>query len=1024
MADHTTRSVVVRTYPAAARMAQGALFAGVLVALLAVATPALAFQDFADEPLLPELISDAPVEMHGRYAQQWRQADGTAVVIFSGGFHMSFGQRELSSVDAVVWLRSATESRSADNLRPPRKYLSLTVYLNGKARVREPGGTITEDSILLVSNLNTTGTVSKTHDTHTEEKGESLDLYARAMEDLALISGDGPAGAAPTTQVAGGSGGAPSVLRGSDAGIRDRDKAPQFIRFRFANVEPVTVEAGERSDQLYVATGGVYFGQTGTPDMAVLEITADNAVIFPGPSTNAGLFDEALLSVTPTPSESGAAPAAARNTGSPPGLNLPTAPASETGNEPYGVQGVEQRIEGVYLEGDVVLVLGERFIRADRLYYDFQEDRALILDAVYRMDIPGRDIPLYIRANEIRQLSSREFAARDAQITTSEFRSPHYHVGASQVYLRDRTVRDESGQPVDRARGEYELTDATLNVLGLPILYWPFTRGDIEESETLVRGFELSYSEDFGAQINTTWDLFNLMNIRRPPGYDARLELGYYSERGPLAGLDVDYKQEDYFGLARTFYIYDDGLDDLGPLRDNEPDDEHRGRILTRHKHFLPNDWELNLEFSWVSDPGFLEEYERSEWFEGKDQETVVYLKRAKEVDAITLLANWRLLEFVNQTEHLPEVTYRRIGDTALDPFVMYHESRVGNVRYRLDQRQYILTPQFSNDGESDSTFRADGRQEFELPLKFAGLGLNVVPFATFRASYWDGQPLDDGGLWRGFGMYGVRGSGYFSRVYDDIRSEMFDVDRIRHIIQPEFAAWWSHSNTRSELITPFEEGIETIDDFYGAMLGVRQIWQTKRGVGEYQRTTDLLTFNLEAGFFGDPQEDENSNGYINPIRPEDSRTENYVRGDVIWRVSDSTSLLYDFNFDLNDGSFDRQNLSIAIERLPRLSYVFGWRQANDIDLNFVGGGYNYRLNEKHITAFRVWVDADRGELGEMTIAYIRKLPRWYFSINLEIDEVFDDASITVSMWPEGIPEWTLGSRRFTGLSSTTGIRP
>jgi hypothetical protein len=269
-----------------------------------------------------------------------------------------------------------------------------------------------------------------------------------------------------------------------------------------------------------------------------------------------------------------------------------------------------------------------------------------------------------------------------------------------------------------------------------------------------------------------------------------------------------------------------------------------------------------------------------------------------------------------------------------------------------------------------------------------------------------------------------VRGGTTLSRVYDGVESQLFDIHGLRHVVRPEFAAWWSHSNTRSEMITPFDEGIETIDDFYGALLAVKQTWQTKRGGEGHERTVDLLTLNLEAGFFGDVQEDEKSSGYANPIRPEDSRTRNYLAGDLIYRMSDTTSLLYDFNFDLNDQSFDRQDISLAVERLPRLAYVLGLRHAGDIDMNLIGGGFNYKLSEKHILAVRDWYDIDRGDNGEFAVSYVRKLPRWYFAVNTEWDEVNDDFSVGVSRWPEGIPEWTLGSRRFTGLSTSTGIRP
>ncbi|RMF74234.1 MAG: LPS-assembly protein LptD, partial [Planctomycetota bacterium] len=477
-----------------------------------------------------------------------------------------------------------------------------------------------------------------------------------------------------------------------------------------------------------------------------------------------------------------------------------------------------------------------------------------------------------------------------------------------------------------------------------------------------------------------------------------------------------------HFGLLRNYYIRDDGEDDLGPLRKDTPDTKDRGRFLWRHRHYLPQNWEASIEIAYITDPGFMEEFRRSEWFEEKDFDTSIYLKRAQEIDAVTFLANWRLLDFVTQTEHLPELTYRRIGDTFLAPLVMYHESRIGGVRYRPDDRHFIDRRQFRNDGLTDTTLRADAREEIELPLKLPGV--SIVPFATFRGTYWDGQPLDDGGLWRGFGLYGVRGGAYLARVYDDIESELFDIHRIRHIIQPHFVAWWSHASARSELITPFDEGVETIDDFYGGALGVRQTWQTRRGPADAQRTVDLLTLDVEAGFFGDRQTGENTAGYASFIRPEDSRTRNYLAGDLAYRLSDRTTLLYDFNIDLNDWSYDRHNVALAVQRLPRLSYVFGWRHAGDLDLDLLGGGYNYRLNEKHTTAMRVWYDVDRSSLGEMTFSYIRRLPRWYFSFTLEVDEVFDDLSFSVSMWPEGIPEWTIGNRRFTQLAETAAIRP
>ncbi|MCC6357865.1 MAG: hypothetical protein IT450_03915, partial [Phycisphaerales bacterium] len=82
--------------------------------------------------------------MSGRYARQWRQEDGTLVVVYTGAFKLNMGARALSSQNAVLWIypkRSDPENR---------RYYELVAYLAGDAEVREAAGTITEDRRLLV----------------------------------------------------------------------------------------------------------------------------------------------------------------------------------------------------------------------------------------------------------------------------------------------------------------------------------------------------------------------------------------------------------------------------------------------------------------------------------------------------------------------------------------------------------------------------------------------------------------------------------------------------------------------------------------------------------------------------------------------------------------------------------------------------------------------------------------------------------------------------------------------------------
>ena len=129
------------------------------------------------------------------------------------------------------------------------------------------------------------------------------------------------------------------------------------------------------------------------------------------------------------------------------------------------------------------------------------------------------------------------------------------------------------------------------------------------------------YSDNLGTGVESRWQLFNLLGVGTPPGFDATLRLDYFSERGPAVGVNLDYEREDAYGLLRSYFIHDDGEDNLGPLRDNIPDTTERGRFTFRHRQYLPRDWQLTFELSYISDRSFLEEYEESEFDEGKEQD-------------------------------------------------------------------------------------------------------------------------------------------------------------------------------------------------------------------------------------------------------------------------------------------------------------------------------------------------------------------------------------------------------------------
>jgi len=441
-----------------------------------------------------------------------------------------------------------------------------------------------------------------------------------------------------------------------------------------------------------------------------------------------------------------------------------------------------------------------------------------------------------------------------------------------------------------------------------------------------------------------------------------------------------------------------------------------------RHRHYLPDNWELTLEASYISDPTFLEEFETSEFFEGKEQETLIYLKKQQDNWAWDLLTQWRVLDFVTQTEHLPNTTFQLIGQPILNNLAtFFSESRLGAVRYRPDDRRFFHSGRVDNLDSTDVTIRGDTRQEITFPLKLDPV--QVVPFGSARLSAWDGSP-HDGGKQRFFGTYGLSGSMYLWRVYDKVESELLDLHRMRHLIKPDATVFLSESSIPSKDLTPFDEGVEDIDDFDGAQLGLRQRWQTKRGGPGQWRSVNWITWDVEAGFFNDATDRARTHGDTFLSRPETSLPANYINTNLIWRLSDSTALLYDANVDLNRGRTGTSNISFHVDRSPRLSYFFGHRYIGETSSNLLGFGANYKLTPKYSLAIREQYDLQRTRTLDFTITIIRKLPRWFVAITFDLDEAEQEEAVSLSLWPEGIPEATIGSRRFTGLATSTGLRP
>ncbi len=971
------------------------------IPVLAVAQPPTPIADAVSNPLVPSGITQLPVLVNGQRAYAFREKDGANVVHVAGEFMLMVGeedQQRLTAREAIIWITQRELQH--------RRYHHLEVMLWNDAEIVEFGGTITTGPALFIT-FNTWGDLRVEVDDWSVMSSSDSEAYQQgSLVRHAISAGQLPGGEDPTDC---------RVIDLSAVGREDKGPKPRPVIQVWAGGELTVTEAPEHR-RILTVTGGVDLARGVPGTEQYFEVHADSVVVF----LPSGREDGGWGGADAGPGTTGEK----QTLGGVPVERKPRPKSKDRG--PVDRQFLatslgEVEVEGAYLEGDVVMSQGAHMIRASRLYYDFLDDRAVILDAVVRSLLLDRNIPLYIRAAQIRQLSRTRYSADDAIVTTSEFHTPHYHIGARRVELSNLTPPDTIGAASGIRTGSFRIRHATLNLGGHPVAYWPFLQGNVDTSETALKSARTGYSDDFGVELETNWDLFNLLGYRTPEGFDSTLSLDYFSQRGPAAGVDLEYHRDKYFGLMRSYLMGDDGSDFLGDDRETPSQHDIRGRFLLRHRQYLQDDWQVSLELSFLSDRSFLEEFFEPEFDNDKDQETLLYLKKQRDNWAFTALLQARIMGFLTQTERLPDFGFFVVGQPLGDRVVWHSENRAGLVRLRTDDDTSlndILTGNVIPD--SGTVVRADSRHELEVPVDVGPLRL--VPFASIRGTVWDDTP-EEGGVGRVFGTYGVRGSTYLWKLYPDSRSSLLDIDGIRHLIKPYFTAWMADTNHDSDELYEFDQTVEQIDEVDGVAVGVRQRWQTRRAEGEKRAIVDVLTHDLEAVAFNDADSRYITNGFASYSRPENSITRNYLNSSVIWRINDRTAILNETNYNLNDGQVDILNVSVAVERSPRLSYLVGYRLIDETQSDLLGFDMNYRLSEKHTLAFREQFDLDAGQTLDFTVALVRKFPRWFGAISFALDEAEDDFGVSMSIWPEGLTQASLGSGRFTGVTNIALLR-
>ncbi len=457
--------------------------------------------------------------------------------------------------------------------------------------------------------------------------------------------------------------------------------------------------------------------------------------------------------------------------------------------------------------------------------------------------------PAYIGGESLNGLISKEKGATNVLITTNAFvttddvAEPFYRVHADRIKI---TV----GQKV-------EMWNAVFYLGKVPVFYYPYysrVLGRRVNNLIVMPGFR----SRFGAELLGTYSWY-LGDVA-----DGKIHADYRSNRGPGFGPDVNLHLGPQWGEASLKYYY---------THDQKPNNDTNGLPflgnIPHNRQMFNLGWQatpatnLNLKalINYQSDPLILHDYYPGRYTQDPQPGTLFEANKYWDNWSLDALATPQINDYFAQVERLPDVQLtgfrQQVGNT---PIYYDSQSSLGEYRsYAGNTTNNVFDPSLGY--FSNSAARFDTYHQLTLPETFFNF-LNVTPRVGGRFTHYN---VDGGNLpstqtdsSRGVLNTGVEFSFKASQLWADAKNSFFQVDGLRHIIEPSanyvFVPDPSVPPTQlpqfdselpSLMLSPVDfpdyNSIDSIDSQNVIRFGLRNVLQTKRD-GQLQ---DLVNWNL-----------------------------------------------------------------------------------------------------------------------------------------------------------------------------------
>ncbi len=633
-------------------------------------------------------------------------------------------------------------------------------------------------------------------------------------------------------------------------------------------------------------------------------------------------------------------------------------------------------IHGIYLEGNVVIhaAQSQYLVRAPQMYYDFSTGKATMVEAVLRTYIKDGRVPLYIRADELKQIAEHSWVGNGIQASTSSFATPDLAIGSETMEI----TQDSNGDTFIKSEGN------ELRLGGTPIMYWPSYEG--KAGKIPLRRVRLGGSNLEGVAIETRWDLYTLLGRDAPAGVSADLNIDGYSKRGMGAGLNFEYNVNKQIGSLDLYLLSDSGTEQTSSGRKIDVDTSERGYALWKNTTRPTENWLLQMQASYISDDTFISSWRREDYRNSLEYETSFYAKHQEGASAFTMLAKDNLNDFISNgwlmasrqytVDKLPEVGFFNYGTSFLDGHLSWStELRFMRERMQfqpgtpnsvglraaafafpdgtlLANTQRIDAPLIQQGLNTQYQTRFVTRQELSMPFNIGAFQL--TPFASIQATFGideeNAASNSDDPYVRSIG---IRASTQLQRVYNDVDSELLDLHRLRHVIEPYATIWNAESNIDPMTLQQYDGIVDNLSVGTAMWVGVRNRLQTYRGGPGRWYEIDWLTIDTAFIFANDGATQRYDNPQFFDWRPELSSIRDAAIATGKWEYSDSVTFIGQGTWELDGGTFSRGSIGAEIDHGRDMRTYIEYREIAVSDDQYLTLGMKYNLNKRYSFIFR-----------------------------------------------------------------------